>query len=133
MGTISIGQKNFDDEIEVITNDHAVMTMTLSYYGQFKIDEKVKKDPSILFSISDYIGIVCKTVASRIRGNISKISYNEFHIKNTSYINSAIFGNSKEICFGNNFVLSRVDVKTITQSDPKIQKKLEQNTAIALD
>jgi len=99
------------------------MRMTLSYYGQFLPDEKVKKDPGLIFSISDYIGIVCKTVASRIRGNISKISYNEFHIKNTSYVNSAIFGNNKEICFGNNFVLTRVDVKSIKQSDPKIQKK----------
>jgi len=32
---ISVGPKNFDDEIEVITSDHAVMKMTLSYYGQF--------------------------------------------------------------------------------------------------
>jgi len=72
-------------------------------------------------------------VASRIRGNIAKISYNEFHLKNTAYVKSAIFGKNKDLCFSNNFVLNRADVKKIEQSDPKIQTKLEQNTAIAFD
>jgi len=133
--SLLLGQNNFDDEIIVETQDHAALKLVLSYSGQFIIDESVKANPEKLFSVTYYVSICCKSVASRIRGTVSQKTYNEFHLKNTEIVKGAIFGKGKsELLFeDNNFVITQCDVKKIEPADPAIRKKLEMNTSISLD
>lgn len=84
--SLPLGSSNFEDEITVETNDHASMRIRLSYTANFELDDRIRADPSILFSMPDYIGIACKTIASRIRGAVSSIGYNEFHHKYSAII-----------------------------------------------
>jgi len=134
---INLGQNHYDDEIIVETQDHAVLNMKLSYTGSFQIDESVKNSPELankIFSVHDYIGITCKTVASRIRGAVSSICYNDFHSKNAAFVKNAIFGD-KESCFfpENNFVLYQCDVKQIEPADMEIRDNLKRTNATALE
>jgi len=129
---IPLGQNNFDDEIIVVTQDHAALRLSLSYSGQFIKDDSIKQNPSKLFNIHDYVGIVCKTVASRIRGTVSQRNYNDFHLQCNAIVKKAIFGANKDLLFdNNNFVLNQCDVKKIEPADIGIRKKLENNTALS--
>lgn len=85
--------------------------MQLSYSGQFLLDRE-RGDPNILFSIEDYVGIASKTLASRIRGTVSQIAYNEFHHNYSQIIKQAVFGKSGICVFSeNNFKIIECDVK----------------------
>jgi len=119
----------------VVTQDHAALKLVLSYSGQFIRDGEIDKNPDKLFRVHDYIGIACKTMASRIRGMVSQKTYNEFHLKNTPIVKDAIFGKGKnQLLFEqNNFVITQCDVKKIEPADADIRKKLEKNTSISLD
>lgn len=131
---INLGQNHFDDEITVETQDHAVLNMKLSYSGSFLIDDAVRKNPDRIFSVHDYIGITCKTVASRIRGAVSSIAYNDFHSKNASFVKNAIFGNKAECFFPeNNFMLNQCDVKQIEPADLDIRENLKKTNAKSLE
>jgi major vault protein len=80
----------------VETNDHATLVMHMCYSAYFDVTEEIKNsNPNKLFSISDYIGIACKSIASRIRGAVSYISYEEFHHKYSTIIKNAVFPKEK--------------------------------------
>jgi len=131
---INLGQNHFDDEITVETQDHAVLNMKLSYSGSFLIDDAVRKNPEKIFSVHDYIGITCKTVASRIRGAVSSIAYNDFHSKSAAFVKNSIFKNNTECFFPeNNFVLNQCDVKQIEPADLDIRENLKKTNAKSLE
>lgn len=132
--SLLLGQTTFDDEIVVVTQDHAALKLVLSYSGQFIRDDEILANPDKLFAVDDFIGIACKTIASRIRGIVSQKSYNEFHLQNTPIVKAAIFGSGNHLKFDqNSFVITQCDVKKIQPADIAIRKKLEKNTSISLD
>lgn len=130
---LPLGQVNFEDEIAVETNDHASIVLILSYAGNFILDRE-KGDPSKIFSIEDYIGIACKTLASRIRGIVSSIPYNEFHHNYSSIIKQACFGRTGFYQFQeNDFRIVECDVKNQYIKDEEIREKLKSNTSMAIE
>ena len=130
---LPLGQTNFDDEIIVETNDHASLIIQLNYAGQFILDRE-KGDPNKLFSIADYIGIACKTLASRIRGIVSSIPYDEFHHNYASIIKQAVFGKTGFYQFDqNDFRILECDVKSQNILDLEIREKLKSNTSMAIE
>jgi len=131
---LPLGQNTFDDIIQLETQDHAALVMNVSYCAHFKLDDNIKKNPDKLFNVSDFIGIACKTVASRIRGAVSQIQYNEFHHNYSSIVKSAVFGDLSECFFpDNNFCLTECDVKSLEPFEANIREKLKQNTSQAID
>ncbi len=130
---LPLGQTNFEDEIVVETNDHASLIVQLCYSGHFMLDRE-KGDPHKLFSIEDYIGIACKTLASRIRGIVSSIPYNEFHHNYATIIKQAVFGKTGFYEFHqNNFRVIECDVKSQNILDLEIREKLKSNTSMAIE
>lgn len=130
---ISLGQTNFEDQIVVETNDHASIVLHLSYNGHFVYDRETD-DPAMFFSIEDFIGIACKTIASRIRGTVSSIPYNEFHHNYSAIIKQACFGRHGYFQFDeNNFRIKECDVKNQYIADVEIREKLKSNTSLAIE
>merc|ERR1712032_1024053 len=131
---LPLGQNNFEDEITVETNDHASMSLRLSYSAHFRVTQEIREEtPGKLFSIIDYIGIACKTIASRIRGSVSSISYDQFHHNYSNIIKKAVFGSSEDFVFEeNNFVITECDVKSQELIDENIREMLKKNTSLAI-
>jgi major vault protein len=130
---LPLGQANFEDEIAVETNDHASIILHLSYTGNFILDRE-KGDATKIFSIEDYVGIACKTLASRIRGVVSSIPYNEFHHNYSSIIKQACFGRTGYYqFFENDFRITECDVKNQYIKDVEIREKLKSNTSMAIE
>lgn len=130
---ISLGQTNFEDQIAVETNDHASIILHLSYNGHFVFDRETD-DPAKFFKIEDFIGIACKTMASRIRGTVSSIPYNEFHHNYSAIIKQACFGRHGFFQFDeNNFRIRECDVKNQYIEDVEIREKLKNNTSLAIE
>jgi len=56
------------DVITIETADHARLQLQLSYNWQFKVDKENATDAASLFSVPDFVGDMCKAIASRVRG-----------------------------------------------------------------
>jgi len=107
--------------------------MHLCYNGQFMLDRETG-DATKLFNIEDYVGIACKTLASRIRGIVSSIPYNEFHHNYSTIIKQAVFGRTGYYQFPeNDFKVMECDVKNQNIQDLEIREKLKSNTSLAIE
>lgn len=124
---LSLGPETMTDIVTVETMDHARLDLILRYDWYFDVD---KSDPnkdnhSKLFKVKDFIGIVCKTIASRVRGAVSSINFDEFHDKSDEKIKDAVFGRKKddsgrkELRFDSiNLVVTNIDVQEQKITDP---------------
>lgn len=82
--------------------------------------------------MKDFVGDACKSIASRIRGNISAIPFETLHYNSSVKIKEAVFGIDKstkqmrnELLFkSNNLVISSVDVRNIEITDIKTRQCL---------
>lgn len=70
-----------------------------------------------MFNVKDFVGDACKTIASRVRGGVSAITFEDFHSHIGIKIREAVFGRDKngefkeELFFkANNFVVTSVDI-----------------------
>lgn len=62
---------------------------------------------SKLFSIPDFIGFACREVASRIRGAVASVPFEQFHKYSTEIIRTGVFGKkAKELLFSANNLVS---------------------------
>jgi major vault protein len=52
------------------------LQLQLSYNWHFDTDPK---EGAKLFSVPDFIGDMCKAIASQIRGAVSAVSFDDFH------------------------------------------------------
>jgi len=66
------------DKVIVETSDHAQLELELCYNWRFAIDKENEEEKKKLFSVSDFIGYVCNAIASRVRGSISSVTFEDF-------------------------------------------------------
>ena len=55
----------------------------------------VKSDDGLgakLFSVPDFVGDICKAIASRIRGAVAAVPFDQFHKRSITLIQGAVFG-----------------------------------------
>lgn len=81
-----LGPDFMTDQIVVETSDHARLQLKLAYSWKFEIDKKDYESYKKIFSVSDFVGEACKTMASRIRGAVSTVTFDEFHKRSTGII-----------------------------------------------
>lgn len=84
------------DIVDVETSDHCKLTLQLSYNWYFKFDKENPQDVAKLFSVKDFVGDTCKMIASRVRGAVSSVSFEEFHSNSSFKIREAVFGKDKQ-------------------------------------
>ena len=78
------------DLITVETSDHARLQLDLQYNRHFQVDKDDQEEAKKLFSVADFVGDLCEAMASRIRGTVSSITFDDFH-KNSSKIVQVFF------------------------------------------
>ena len=103
------------------TSDHAKLNLELTYNWYFKFDKTQIAECEKLFSVRDFIGDACKSLASRIRGAVSAITFEVFHGHNAVMIKEAVFGKKAgsdelrtELLFKSNLLcITSVDIHNI--------------------
>ena len=129
-----LGHDFVTEDYEVETSDHARLRVRLSANVHFEVDRSTPQSISKLFNIPDYIGAICRTIGSRIRGRIAATPFDEFHRSSASIINSAVFGNKSALVFASNgLVVSNIDVQAVECVDEKTRASLQKSVQLAIE
>ena len=68
------------DIIQIETADHARLSLTLSYNWHFDVENMADtKEATKLFNVPDFVGDACKAIASRVRGAVAAVNFDDFH------------------------------------------------------
>ncbi|XP_070703289.1 major vault protein [Pempheris klunzingeri] len=136
-----LGPDFFTDIITIETADHARLQLQLSYNWYFDI--KSPADPSdaaALFSVPDFVGDACKAVASRIRGAVASVQFDDFHKNSNRIICSAVFGFDEKLAVRpnlrfsqNNLVISSVDIQSVEPVDQRTRDALQKSVQLAIE
>eukprot|EP00116_Pleurobrachia_bachei_P000209 sb/3460471/ len=88
-----LGPDFMTDIITVETSDHARLSLQLSYNWHFEVaDEKDTAASAALFAVPDFVGDACKALASRIRGAVAAVPFDDFHRNSARIIRTSVFG-----------------------------------------
>ncbi|QQP31561.1 Uncharacterized protein FKW44_025198, partial [Caligus rogercresseyi] len=93
-----LGPDFCSDNVTVETADHARLELQLSYNWHFA-GEKNQENGAKLFTVPDFIGDMCNSIASRVRGTVSSVTFDDFHKHSAKIIRSAVFGDKQEDIF----------------------------------
>lgn len=122
------------DQIIVETSDHARLYLKLAYNWRFQINKQDPKTYEKIFAVSDFIGETCKTLASRIRGAVSGVTFDQFHKRSTEIIQTAVFGKEKEFLIKtNNLLITSVDIQGFEPVEVSTRQSLEMSIKLAID
>jgi major vault protein len=137
---IKIGPDFFSDIFTVATSDHARLRLHLSYNWHFDIDKTDQVSACKIFNVRDFIGDCCTQVASKVRGAVASITFENFHKYSARTIRTAIFGldqngkvNDLYQFKSNNLCLTNVDIKLVEPEDPKTYESLKKSVTLAIE
>lgn len=136
-----LGPDFCSDIIVVETSDHARLQLQLSYNWHFEVKDKDNQDEGAkLFCVPDFVGDMCKAIASRIRGAVSAVSFDDFHKNSAKIIKVAVFGlqdgkvpNEKLTFSANNLVVTSVDIKSVEPVDQRTRDSLQKSVTLAIE
>jgi len=134
-----LGPDFMTDQIIVETSDHARLYLRLAYSWRFDIDKEIPETYSNIFSVSDFVGEACKTLASRIRGAVSGVKFDDFHKNSSEIIQQSIFKKdekNKNIPFlikTNNLAITSVDIQGVEPVEENTRKSLEMSVKLSID
>lgn len=129
------------DIITIETADHARLQLQLSYNWHFDI--KNQSDPAqaaALFSVPDFVGDACKAIASRIRGAVASVQFDDFHKNSNRIICSAVFGFDEKMAVRSNLrfnqnglIISSVDIQSAEPVDQRTRDALQKSVQLAIE
>ena len=137
-----LGPDFMTDLIEVETADHAKLNLRLSYNWEFRLDKNSKEDCEKLFCIRDFVGDACKAIASRIRGVVSTVNFEQFHKHSSEIITvkGGIFskkdenGDIKPFHFkSNNLFITTLDIQSIDPVDEETRRSLQKSVNLSFE
>ncbi|XP_051797385.1 LOW QUALITY PROTEIN: major vault protein [Acanthochromis polyacanthus] len=136
-----LGPDFFTDIITIETADHARLKLQLSYNWHFEVKSRTDPaDAAALFSVPDFVGDACKAIASRIRGAVASVQFDDFHKNSNRIICSAVFGFDEKLVmrpslrFGqNNLVISSVDIQSVEPVDQRTRDALQKSVQLAIE
>lgn len=134
-----LGPDFMGDIVIVETSDHASLALELSYNWRFVFDKENQDDVNKIFSVKDFVGDACKTIASRVRGAVSMFTFEDFHQRSNDIIKAAVFGKKgdeikKELFFPANCLsITSVDIKTVEPTDEKTKASLKKSVNQAIE
>ncbi|XP_069381589.1 major vault protein isoform X3 [Paralichthys olivaceus] len=129
------------DIITIETADHARLQLQLSYNWHFDIKFPANAaDAAALFSVPDFVGDACKAIASRVRGAVASVQFDDFHKNSNRIICSAVFGFDEKLvvrpCLRfnqNNLVISSVDIQSVEPVDQRTRDALQKSVQLAIE
>lgn len=137
---LSLGPDFMTDIVIVETSDHARLSLQLAYNWHFKFDRTNPDTHSVLFSVKDFVGDACKSIASRVRGAVSGIPFEDFHHHSSMKIREAVFGKDKsgnvreELLFpANTLCVTSVDIQNVEITDEKTRNYLTKSINQAIE
>ncbi|CAF3493311.1 unnamed protein product [Rotaria sp. Silwood1] len=126
-----LGPEFSTDIVTIESSDHARLSLQLSYNC---------KDVAKLFSVPDFVGDFCKTVAAKIRGAVAGISFDDFHKNSAKIIRTSVFGideneriNNRLVFAQNNLVLTSIDIQNVKPVDQRTQDALQKSVQLAIE
>lgn len=136
-----LGPDFFTDIITIETADHARLQLQLSYNWHFEV--KSREDPAdaaAFFSVPDFVGDACKAIASRIRGAVASVQFDDFHKNSNRIICSAVFGFDQKLAVRsclrfdqNSLVISSVDIQSVEPVDQRTRDALQKSVQLAIE
>ena len=133
---LSLGPDYMGDKFTVETVDHAKLELELAYSWHF--DCQLNTDKNALFSISDFVGHACTAIASRVRGRVSSLTFEEFHEHSARQVREAVFGSvqgkirDKFVFPGNGLTITNIDVQSVAPVDKDVVSSLERSVQLAM-
>ncbi|XP_030064741.1 major vault protein [Microcaecilia unicolor] len=129
------------DIINIETADHARLQIQLSYNWHFDIKDKNDLlEAAKLFSVPDFVGDACKAIASRIRGAVASVQFDDFHKNSSRIICSAVFGFDEAAKIRsslrfpqNNLVVTSVDIQSVEPVDQRTRDALQKSVQLAIE
>lgn len=86
----------------------------------------------MIFNVRDFVGDACSAIASKVRGEVASISFEQFHKFSARHIRKAIFGLDSEGKVNefyrfdtNRLVVTSVDIQVVEPIDAKTQASLQ--------
>ncbi|XP_008293156.1 major vault protein isoform X1 [Stegastes partitus] len=136
-----LGPDFFTDIITIETADHARLKLQLSYNWHFEVKSPASAGESAaLFSVPDFVGDACKAIASRIRGAVASVQFDDFHKNSNRIICSAVFGFDEKLVVRsslhfnqNNLVISSVDIQSVEPVDQRTRDALQKSVQLAIE
>lgn len=146
-----LGPDFFTDVITIETADHARLQLQLAYNWHFEL--KNRNDPAEaakLFSVPDFVGDACKAIASRVRGAVASVTFDDFHKNSARIIRMAVFGfemsedtgpdgtllpkaRDQAVFPQNGLVVSSVDVQSVEPVDQRTRDALQRSVQLAIE
>ncbi|KAH9525551.1 hypothetical protein Btru_001682 [Bulinus truncatus] len=128
------------DIIVVETADHARLSLQLSYNWHFECADKTPAEAAKLFSVPDFTGDSCKAIASRVRGAVAQVQFDDFHKNSAKIIRASVFGmdaNGKvkdKFHFPqNNLVITSIDIQSVEPVDQRTRDALQKSVQLAIE
>ncbi|KAI1884732.1 hypothetical protein AGOR_G00229540 [Albula goreensis] len=129
------------DIITIETADHARLQLQLSYNWHFEVKSRSDlAQAAALFSVPDFVGDACKAIASRIRGAVASVQFDDFHKNSNRIICSAVFGFDDKMAVRsslhfnqNGLVISSVDIQSVEPVDQRTRDALQKSVQLAIE
>nr|KAF6283774.1 major vault protein [Pipistrellus kuhlii] len=146
-----LGPDFFTDVITIETADHARLQLQLAYNWHFELsDRKDPQEAAKLFSVPDFVGDACKAIASRVRGAVASVTFDDFHKNSARIIRTAVFGfetlepkktdaeallqpRDRAVFPQNGLVVSSVDVQSVEPVDQRTRDALQRSVQLAIE
>ncbi|XP_061829879.2 major vault protein isoform X1 [Nerophis lumbriciformis] len=136
-----LGPDFFTDIITIETADHARLQLQLSYNWHFDVKPPVDAaESAALFAVPDFVGDACKAIASRVRGAVASVQFDDFHKNSNRIICSAVFGFDEKLAVRpslrfpqNRLVISSVDIQSVEPVDQRTRDSLQKSVQLAIE
>jgi len=86
------------------------------------------------------VGDACSAIASKVRGEVAALSFEQFHKLSARHIRKAIFGldkdgkiNDKIVFANNNLHVTNVDIQIVEPVDEKTKQSLQKLVTLAIE
>jgi len=138
--SLFLGPDFMTDIVTVETSDHARLSLKLSYNWQFEINKDDTNQPASLFQVPDFVGDACKAIASRVRGAVAAVPFDQFHRHSAKLIRTAVFGLddaskvNKVFQFpANNLTITNIDIQSVEPVDSRTRDSLQKSVQLAIE
>lgn len=129
------------DIITIETSDHARLSLQLSYNWHFEVKDKDnEKEGFKIFSVPDFVGDACKAIASRIRGAVAGVQFDDFHKNSAKIIRASVFGVDERGKVrdrfefpANSLIITSIDIQSVEPVDQRTRDSLQKSVQLAIE